>query len=96
MPARPASTRGPAIGRAVVPVLFNSDRDSYDARRLSTFLDAQWLLRAARSSRIGVPKDQPRLRFFISAAHREDEIRSVADLLANRPYVEESRKVSVG
>jgi 7-keto-8-aminopelargonate synthetase-like enzyme len=33
---------------------------------------------------IGVPKDQPRLRFFISALHSEEEIRGVTDLLASR------------
>jgi 8-amino-7-oxononanoate synthase len=31
-----------------------------------------------------VPKDQPRLRFFLSALHTEAEIKGVTDLLANR------------
>ena len=61
---------GPAIGRAVVPVLFNSDRE--------TMMASQHLLEngvyVPPVVRIGVPKDQPRLRFFISAAHREDDI----------------------
>jgi 8-amino-7-oxononanoate synthase len=33
--------------------------------------------------RIGVPKDKPRLRFFISAAHKEEDIVRVLDALAN-------------
>jgi 7-keto-8-aminopelargonate synthetase-like enzyme len=36
---------------------------------------------------IGVPKDQPRLRFFLSAQHTEAEIRGVIDLLAKRESV---------
>ena len=78
---------GPAIGRAVVPVLFLSDRE--------TMMASQHLLEngvyVPPVVRIGVPKDQPRLRFFISAAHQEDDIKMVADLLVNRPYVEERR-----
>ncbi len=78
---------GPAIGRAVVPVLFISDRE--------TMMASQHLLEngvyVPPVVRIGVPKDQPRLRFFLSAAHREDDIKMVADLLVNRPYVEERR-----
>ncbi len=31
---------------------------------------------------IGVPKNQPRLRFFLSATHREEDIRGVINLLA--------------
>jgi 7-keto-8-aminopelargonate synthetase-like enzyme len=34
---------------------------------------------------IGVPKDQPRLRFFISATHTEDDIRRVIAALGTRP-----------
>ena len=81
---------GPAIGRAVVPVLFTSDRE--------TMMASQHLLEngvyVPPVVRIGVPKDQPRLRFFISASHREEDIRIVADLLANRPFVEERRLVA--
>ncbi|HEU0146195.1 MAG TPA: 8-amino-7-oxononanoate synthase, partial [Bradyrhizobium sp.] len=36
---------------------------------------------------IGVPKDQPRLRFFISASHNEDDIRGVIAALGTRPAV---------
>ena len=43
---------------------------------------------------IGVPKDQPRLRFFISANHTEAEIRGVIDALRNMPPVsEEAHKI---
>ncbi|MBI3275318.1 MAG: 8-amino-7-oxononanoate synthase, partial [Methylocystis sp.] len=39
--------------------------------------------------RIGVPKDQPRLRFFLSANHTEAEIRGVIDALRDLPPVTE-------
>jgi hypothetical protein len=37
-----------------------------------------------------VPKDQPRLRFFISALHTEAEIRGVTELLAKRTALREA------
>ncbi len=81
---------GPAIGSAVVPILFQSDRE--------TMLASRHLLEngvyVPPVVRIGVPKDQPRLRFFLSAAHTPDDVRRVCDLLVNRPYVEEARQAS--
>jgi 8-amino-7-oxononanoate synthase len=69
---------GPAVGRGVVPVLF---RDA-----LETLAASQHLLHhgyyVPPIIQIGVPKDQPRLRFFLSAQHTEEEIRGVIDLLA--------------
>lgn len=69
---------GPAIGRGVVPILF---RDS-----LATLAASQRLVAAGfyvpPIIQVGVPKDQPRLRFFLSAAHTEAEIHGVIDLLA--------------
>jgi 7-keto-8-aminopelargonate synthetase-like enzyme len=44
---------------------------------------------------IGVPKDQPRLRFFISASHREEEIRRVVAALGSRPVVVPDAPVQV-
>ena len=40
---------------------------------------------------VGVPKDKPRLRFFISASHTEDEILQVVQLIVDRPVVEPPR-----
>jgi 8-amino-7-oxononanoate synthase len=81
---------GPAIGRAVVPILFTSDRETMAA---SQHLIANGVY-VPPVVRIGVPKDQPRLRFFISAAHSHEDIRLVCDLLANRPVIEEPLKAS--
>jgi 7-keto-8-aminopelargonate synthetase-like enzyme len=39
---------------------------------------------------IGVPKDQPRLRFFLSATHTDADIRGVIDLLAKRESIHTS------
>ncbi len=36
---------------------------------------------------IGVPKDQPRLRFFLSANHSEAEIKGVIEALRDLPPV---------
>lgn len=70
---------GPAIGRGVVPILF---KDSY-----ATLAASQILLRngfyVPPIIQVGVPKDQPRLRFFLSASHREADIRGVIDVLAD-------------
>jgi 7-keto-8-aminopelargonate synthetase-like enzyme len=39
---------------------------------------------------IGVPKDQPRLRFFLSASHTEADIKGVISLLAKRADMHET------
>jgi 8-amino-7-oxononanoate synthase len=69
---------GPAIGRGVVPVLFP---DSH-----ATLMASDHLMRngyyVPPIIQIGVPKDQPRLRFFLSASHNEADIRGVIGLLA--------------
>ena len=74
-----------AIGRAVVPVMFTTPRETMAA--------SQHLLEngvyVPPIVQIGVPKDQPRLRFFISASHTEEDIRNVVDLLVNRPVIED-------
>jgi 8-amino-7-oxononanoate synthase len=71
---------GPAIGRGVVPILFT---DSFETLAASSHLmDHGYYVPPI--IQIGVPKDQPRLRFFISALHTEGEIRGVIDLLAKR------------
>jgi 8-amino-7-oxononanoate synthase len=71
---------GPAIGRGVVPILF---ADSYETLAASSHLmDCGYYVPPI--IQIGVPKDQPRLRFFISALHTEVEIGGVMELLATR------------
>ena len=72
---------GPAIGRGVVPILFS---DSYETVAASQHLMANGYY-VPPIIQIGVPKNQPRLRFFLSASHTEDEIRGVIGLLARRP-----------
>ncbi len=74
---------GPAIGRGVVPILFS---DSLETLAASRHLMANGYY-VPPIIQIGVPKDQPRLRFFLSAAHTEAEIRGVIDLLAKRDSV---------
>lgn len=69
---------GPAIGRGVVPILF---RDP-----LQTMIVSQALLDAGIYAppivQIGVPKDQPRIRFFISARHDEAEMDRAIEIMA--------------
>jgi 8-amino-7-oxononanoate synthase len=74
---------GPAIGRGVVPILFS---DSLETLAASRHLMAHGVY-VPPIIQIGVPKDQPRLRFFLSALHTEAEIRSVIDLLAKRKSI---------
>jgi 8-amino-7-oxononanoate synthase len=77
---------GPAIGRGVVPILF---ADSLETLAASRHLMANGYY-VPPIIQIGVPKDQPRLRFFLSASHTEAEIRGVIDLLAKRESVHTS------
>jgi 8-amino-7-oxononanoate synthase len=69
---------GPAIGRGVVPILF---RDGLETVAASRHLGANGYY-VPPIFQIGVPKNQPRLRFFLSATHREEDIRGVINLLA--------------
>lgn len=69
---------GPAIGRGVVPILF---RDSYATLAASQFLAARGFY-VPPIIQVGVPRDQPRLRFFMSATHSEEDIREVIACLA--------------
>jgi 8-amino-7-oxononanoate synthase len=72
---------GPAIGRGVVPILFS---DSHETLAASRHLMSNGYY-VPPIIQIGVPKNQPRLRFFLSAAHKSEEIRGVVNLLARRP-----------
>lgn len=69
---------GPAIGRGVVPILF---RDSLATLHASQHLLAHGFY-VPPIIQVGVPKDQPRLRFFLSAAHTDADIRDVIAILA--------------
>ena len=69
---------GPAIGRGVVPILF---KDSLATLEASRYLNAHGFY-VPPIIQIGVPKDQPRLRFFLSATHTDEDIRGVIDCLA--------------
>ena len=75
---------GPAIGRAVVPILFNS---VWETMAVSQHLLEHGIY-VPPVVQVGVPKDKPRLRFFVSANHTEDEMRQVVQLIVDRPYVE--------
>jgi 7-keto-8-aminopelargonate synthetase-like enzyme len=76
---------GPAIGRGVVPILFESDLETMWAAR--HLLEKGYYVPPV--VRIGVPKDGPRLRFFFSANHTEAEIRGVIKALRDMPPVSE-------
>ncbi|MGO9006795.1 MAG: aminotransferase class I/II-fold pyridoxal phosphate-dependent enzyme [Beijerinckiaceae bacterium] len=71
---------GPAIGRAVVPIIFRDTEETVVAWR--HLMNHGYYVPPI--VKIGVPRDQPRLRFFISAAHSEADIRGVIGLLARR------------
>jgi 8-amino-7-oxononanoate synthase len=72
---------GPAIGRGVVPILFPDSHETLAASR--HLMNNGYYVPPI--IQIGVPKNQPRLRFFLSAAHRSEDIRNVIGLLARRP-----------
>ena len=71
---------GPAIGRGVVPIIFKGDS-------FATLAASQFLLERGfyvpPIIQVGVPRDQPRLRFFMSAAHSEADIRGVIAAMAD-------------
>ncbi len=73
---------GSAIGRGVVPLLFESaSQTMYVAQRLMMAG-----IYAPPIVQIGVPKDQPRIRFFISASHTDAEIDRAIDVIADAVY----------
>jgi 8-amino-7-oxononanoate synthase len=70
---------GPSVGRGIVPIMFRDLDETMNA--------SQALLRtniyAPPIVHVGVPKDQPRIRFFLSAKHDGDPAIDVAvDVLA--------------
>jgi 7-keto-8-aminopelargonate synthetase-like enzyme len=75
---------GSAVGQAIVPILFPDPKTTMEA---SAHLLKHGIY-APPIVQIGVPKDLPRIRFFISAAHKPEDIDRTVDLiesfLANR------------
>ncbi len=70
---------GTAIGEAVVPILFETPDDCvFVADALM-----QQGIYAPPVVHVGVPKDMPRIRFFISAAHTDAEIDRVIQAVAD-------------
>jgi 8-amino-7-oxononanoate synthase len=68
---------GPAIGVGVVPVLIRSEQAVFEASELLK----QAGFYVPPIVRIGVPKEKPRLRFFISASHEDADISRALGLL---------------
>jgi 7-keto-8-aminopelargonate synthetase-like enzyme len=70
---------GDAIGEAVVPLMFDSPEQ--------TMVVSQVLMEhgiyAPPIVQVGVPKDQPRIRFFFSAEHRDQDILRAIDVAAS-------------
>jgi 8-amino-7-oxononanoate synthase len=69
---------GSAVGHGIVPVLFDSIEAAYLA---SHALRAEGIY-APPVIQIGVPRNAPRIRFFVTAAHSFEEIDRVVDLLS--------------
>ncbi len=67
-----------AVGEAVVPVLFETQEQTL---AVSQILLEQGIF-APPIIHVGVPKDLPRIRFFISAGHEEADIDRVVTALA--------------
>lgn len=74
---------GTAVGAAVVPVLFKTSSVAIKAARAA--LDAGFFVPPI--VQIAVPKDLPRLRFFLTAGHDKAQIDRVLDALA--PFANE-------
>ncbi len=69
---------GDAIGEAVVPVLFETPNQTMMVSQV--MMDHG--IYAPPIVQVGVPKDQPRIRFFFSADHREEDILRAVDVAA--------------
>ncbi|MEM1387581.1 MAG: aminotransferase class I/II-fold pyridoxal phosphate-dependent enzyme [Pseudomonadota bacterium] len=70
---------GTAIGAAVVPLLFETPEQTMHLSRV--LLDHG--IYAPPIVQLGVPKDQPRIRFFFSANHSERDILRAIDVVAD-------------
>jgi 8-amino-7-oxononanoate synthase len=70
---------GSSIGVGVIPVKFS---DTISTLSVSEALLAEGIY-VPPVVQIGVPKDKPRLRFFITASHTTDDIDRVFDVMVN-------------
>jgi 8-amino-7-oxononanoate synthase len=70
---------GPAIGAGVVSIMFPSQHECMYASQC--LLEAGYF--APPILQLAVPKDKPRIRFFISAAHSQAQIDEAVNKLAN-------------
>ncbi len=68
---------GPAIGRAIIPIMFP---DIHSTLRCADLL-LQNDVYAPPIVQVGVPKALPRIRFFISAAHKVEDIDRTISLI---------------
>ncbi|SHJ49560.1 7-keto-8-aminopelargonate synthetase [Shimia gijangensis] len=64
---------GTAIGEAVVPILFETPEECVFVAE--SLMDSG--IYAPPVVHVGIPKDQPRIRFFISASHTENDLNRV-------------------
>lgn len=71
-------TTGAAVGRGIVSVLFE---DQAEAMAVSQRLAAEGIY-APPIVQIAVPKDKPRIRFFVSAAHERADIERAIGIMA--------------
>ena len=78
---------GSAIGAGVVSILFSGHRECMRAAR--SLLEAGYF--APPIVQLAVPKDKPRIRFFISASHTDAQISGVVEALAAAVEVMQSR-----
>jgi len=69
---------GPAIARGVIPLLFEDNQATVAAA--TVMLAAGYY--CPPIVQVGVPRDQPRLRMFLSAAHTPDQITGALDAAA--------------
>jgi 7-keto-8-aminopelargonate synthetase-like enzyme len=69
---------GHAIGEAVVPLHFDTPQQTMTVSQV--LMDHG--IYAPPIVQVGVPKDQPRIRFFFSAEHRDEDILRAVDIAA--------------
>ena len=70
---------GPAIGTGVISVLFSHQHECMVAAQ--SLLDAGYF--APPIPQMAVPKDKPRIRFFLSATHTDQHIAAAVETLAD-------------
>ncbi len=81
---------GSAIGEAVIPVLFKTPEDCvFVAEHLMNMG-----IYAPPIIHVGVPKDLPRIRFFLSALHTENDIdRVISEILTALSHLQSQHRI---